>query len=68
MENPDVVLEMQLEDDLVDKEGKKKSRAIFSYKNYSRDKDMDKSAMEFGTIMCSMLGNVGMEDNDGKED
>ena len=59
MENPDVVLEMVMENSIVGKDGKKTDKVIFSYKNLSRDKDSGSSAMEFGTLMCSLFdGNL----------
>jgi hypothetical protein len=58
------MLEMTVEDDLVDREGKKIGKVIFSYKNYSREKDLGKSAMEFGAIMCAVLNN---EISEGEE-
>ena len=66
MENPDVVLEMAIENEIVDRNGRKTDKLVFSYKNYSREKDLGKSAMEFGTIMCSMMSNAGLED-EGEE-
>lgn len=68
MENPDVVLEMSKEKGIVGKDGKKINKVIFSYKNLSRDKDDSKSAMEFGTMMCSLFSNNGIGDDNAEED
>jgi hypothetical protein len=67
LENPDVVLEMAIESGIVGKDGKKTDKCIFSYKNLSRDNDAGDSAMEFGTMMCSLFNNKDAGDDNGKE-
>ena len=68
MENPDVVLEFVMENDIVDKDGKKIEKLTMSYKNLSKTKDDGRAGAEFGQICSSLFSYEESEDNNGKED
>ena len=68
MENPDVVLEFVMENNIVGEDGKKTEKLTMSYKNNSRVEDDGSSGAEFSQICSSLFSYEESEDNNGKED
>ena len=62
MENPDVVLEFNME------KFDKGEKLTMSYKNNTRTKDDGRSGAEFSQICSSLFSYEESEDNNGKED
>lgn len=67
MENPDIVLEFVMENNIVDKDGKKTEKLTMSYKNISRTKDDGRAGSEFCQICSSLFSYEESVDNNDKE-